>query len=157
MRGIYTVLPSSHSPQEFSSTPTPPKSIFFSIFRCLRGETIMLATRVPLAATAGTPMPGHTESPVHTRPGKGVLGPAKVSRPMIYSRSERGSTGGGAVRHAKFTGLSMQQRYQREHKGPVGSIYVDRRCESKPCFAGTPRRARRENPSCPTQLRWTSR
>lgn len=41
----------------------------------------MLATRVPLAATAGTPMPGQTESPVHTSPGKGVFGPAKVSRP----------------------------------------------------------------------------
>ena len=41
----------------------------------------MFATRVPEAATAGTPIPGQTESPVHTNPDSGVFGPAKVSRP----------------------------------------------------------------------------
>lgn len=57
----------------------------------------MFATRVPLAATAGTPMPGHTESPVHTSPGKGVFGPAKVSRPGAKPRkqNERYRGGGG--------------------------------------------------------------
>lgn len=60
--------------------------MFLSILSCLKGETIMLATRVPLAATAGTPMPGQTESPVHTNPLRGVFGPANLSRPVGHTR-----------------------------------------------------------------------
>lgn len=52
----------------------------------------MLATRVPLAATAGTPMPGHIESPVHTNPGNGVFGPANVSRPVDDATCRRAET-----------------------------------------------------------------
>lgn len=60
----------------------------------------MLATRVPLAATAGTPMPGQIESPVHTNPGKGVFGPAKVSRPVGWEGGK--GNGGGGVHYALY-------------------------------------------------------
>lgn len=37
--------------------------------RCLRMDTRLLAAMHPLAATAGTPMPGKTDEPHSVRPG----------------------------------------------------------------------------------------
>lgn len=60
----------------------------------------MLATKVPLAATAGTPIPGHIESPVQTSPFNGVFGPANVSRPEEKkSGEEEINRAGGGVEH----------------------------------------------------------
>lgn len=67
--------------------PTPPKSMRSSMPSCLKGDTIMFATSVPLAATAGIPMPGQIESPVQTSPGSGVFGPAKLSLPSGRRRA----------------------------------------------------------------------
>ena len=50
----------------------------------------MLATKVPLAATAGTPIPGQIESPVQTNPGNGVFGPANLSRPEVSQSCNEG-------------------------------------------------------------------
>ena len=47
---------------------------------CWPTETSELAQIAPLAATAGSPMPGKVESPQQYRPLMGVAGPARLGR-----------------------------------------------------------------------------
>lgn len=78
----------------------------------------MLATSVPLAATAGTPIPGQIESPVHSKPDTGVLGPAKVSRPGRRWRITQGA--GEKVptpRIEKTTKTSFEKKQTHEDTG----------------------------------------
>jgi len=48
---------------------------------CLETGTSEFATIAPLAATAGTPIPGKVESPQHKSCGMGVEWPGKVPLP----------------------------------------------------------------------------
>lgn len=47
--------------------------ILLSMLRCCRTPTRLLAAMLPEAAVAGIPMPGKTESPHKSNPGRGVL------------------------------------------------------------------------------------
>lgn len=75
-----SIPPSKHPP---NSQPvnyplrnhTPSSSNSFSCYRTLARQ---LAATLPLAATAGTPIPGNVESPHSSNPGIGLLGPGKV-------------------------------------------------------------------------------
>lgn len=82
----------------------------------------MFATRVPEAATAGTPIPGHTESPVHTNPDSGVFGPANVSRPEAGGHGKEGTefvTASDTTRLwaglEEDNGYCLRRGKQREH------------------------------------------
>lgn len=52
---------------------------------CCDTETRVLATIAPLAATAGTPIPGKVESPQQKSWGIGVACPGKVASPAFMA------------------------------------------------------------------------
>ena len=54
---------------------------FFNISKCSHTDTVDDAAVAPLTATAGTPMPGNTESPQHRSPGISVLGYGNFALP----------------------------------------------------------------------------
>lgn len=54
---------------------------FFNISRCFQTDTVDDAALAPLTATAGTPIPGKTESPQHSNPGISVLGYGNFALP----------------------------------------------------------------------------
>jgi hypothetical protein len=52
---------------------------------CCDTETSVFATIAPLAATAGTPIPGKVESPQQNSWGIGVACPGKVASPAFMA------------------------------------------------------------------------
>lgn len=49
--------------------------------KCSHTDTVDDAAFAPLTATAGTPMPGKTESPQQSKPGISVLGYGNLALP----------------------------------------------------------------------------
>ena len=59
--------------------------ISLSISKCFCTGASVFAAIIPLAATAGRPMPGNVESPQHSSPGSGVPGPGKTPTPALIA------------------------------------------------------------------------
>ncbi len=89
----------------------------------------MLATKVPLAATAGTPIPGHIESPVQTNPFNGVFGPANVSLPEQRRKTNRAG-GGLRTRHTSGAQQVTSGRRAPFFERPSPRVITFQRCHN---------------------------
>ncbi len=103
---------------------------------CCETEARELAVTSPLAATAGIPMPGNTESPQQNSPSTGVEGignkpfPALIAGPYVprFRRRKRSCVRGVPT--------SLTSHFSREKPGPSAfSTALHRTCsQQKPAF-----------------------